>query len=206
MFLNNLFYFANLYHLHFCKPIALWICISRICPCGMLSHWDSRVDPSDKFCGTSQFFSFAMWKLDEISIIHFSMTWTLQENFCHGLHGPLSGWKQLGHAIMLGTRYKTPLLSCGMSSWRIKQSSPCAQRAQVWDYSPPPPPPQHTHKQTLIIAKAPHDKHCRPMQLASKIVLVNYWSRYPASCAWSPKMDSSFKGNTDSYICPKPHR
>ena len=56
----------------------------------MLSHWDSRVDLSDKFCGTSQFFSFAMWKLDEISIIHFSMTWTLQENFCHGLHGPLS--------------------------------------------------------------------------------------------------------------------
>ena len=90
MFLNNLFYFANLHHLHFCKPIALWICISRICQCGMLSHWDSKVDLSDKFCGTSQFFSFAMWKLDEISIIHFSMTWTLQEKFCHGLHWPLS--------------------------------------------------------------------------------------------------------------------
>ena len=71
---------------------------------------------------------------------------------------------------------------------------------------PPSPTHTHTHKQTLIIAKAPHDKHCRPMQLASKIVQVNHWSRYPASCAWSPKMDSSFKCNTDSYICPKPHR
>ena len=76
-------------------------------------------------------------------------------------------------------------------------------------------PPHHTHTQThrqtdrqtdTHNCKAPHEKYCRPMQLASKIVQVNHRSRYPASCAWSPKMDSSIKGNTDSYICPKPNR
>ena len=105
-----------------------------------------------------------------------------------------------------GTKHLYYLVACRPR----ERSSPLPVHKEPKNETTPPP---HTHTDTQTDrqtdthnCKAPHEKYCRPMQLASKIVQVNHRSRYPASCAWSPKMDSSIKGNTHSYICPKPNR